>query len=136
MLVFGGWRASVVLGYALAAAVAVSRVMVQAHSWSEVGSGFALGAAASGLALWTAPMPTLRLARWLPAALVGWAVLGVAAAPPSRTHDWVTQLALAQSGRAEPYRRGQMHQDQHQDQRLRQQRLGTAGAAVVSLPRH
>jgi hypothetical protein len=127
----GGQRATVVLGYALAAAIAVSRVMVQAHSWSEAGSGFALGAAASGLALWAGQTPPLRLARWLPVVLACWVTLGVTAAPPSRTHDWVTRLALAQSGRTEPYRRAQMHHEQ----RLRQQRLGAAGAPAVSLLR-
>jgi hypothetical protein len=60
------------------------------------------------------------------AAVLAWGLLGVTAAPPSRTHDWVTQLALAQSGRSQPYRRWQMHQDyrQRQDHRLRPPVLG------------
>ena len=128
----GGRRASVLLGYALAAAVAASRVVVQAHSWSEVSAGFALGAAASGLALASGSLPAPRLARWLPVALASWALLGVLGAPPSRTHDWVTRFALAQSGRATPYRRSQMHRDQ----RLRQQRGSPPVAPAVSLPLH
>lgn len=102
----------VLAGYALAAAVAVSRVMVQAHSWSEVVTGFALGAAASAFALGGGrPLPALRGVRWLPLALLlAFALLGVAGAPPSRTHDWVTRLALAQSGRSQPYQRWQLHQ--------------------------
>jgi membrane-associated phospholipid phosphatase len=100
------------LGYGLAAMVAVSRVQVGAHSWSEVLSGFALGAVCSGGALWAAPIPALRLARWVPLGLLAWAATGVLAAPPSQTHDLVTRLALAQSGRSQPYHRWEMHRDQ------------------------
>lgn len=123
-------RGLLVLGYALAAAVAVSRVMVNAHSWSEVIAGFALGGLCSGLALWLAPLPALRLARWAPALLVVWALAGVVAAPPPTTHDLVTRLALAQSGRAQPYHRWEMHRDH----RLRLLRLAspTAGAAPAA----
>ncbi len=122
----GRWQtASLVLGYSLAAAVAVSRVMVGVHSWSEVAAGFALGASASGLALLSAQVPAVRIPRWVPAAVLAWGTLGVAAAPPSRTHDWVTQLALAQSGCNQPYQRWQMHQDhrRHQDKRQHQDKL-------------
>ena len=110
-------------GFVLAGAVALSRVMVGAHSWSEVLAGFALGAAASALALrWAGALPPLRSARWVPAALLGWALLGVVGAPPSRTHDWVTRLALAQSGRTEPFRRWQTRHPLHEHPALRQQR--------------
>jgi membrane-associated phospholipid phosphatase len=131
-----GQRAGAGLGYALAAAVAVSRVMVQAHSWSEVGAGFALGAAASGAVLWTAPMPPLRFGRWLPAALLGWGLLGVLGPPTLPTHGWVTRLALAQSGRDQPYRRDQMHPTQPPDPPRDRQapRSGVNGAAALSHP--
>ena len=124
-------------GFALAGAVALSRVMVGAHSWSESVAGFALGAAASVLALrWAGALPALRSARWVPAALLGWALLGVVGAPPSRTHDWVTRLALAQSGRSEPFRRWQMHHPLRQHPALRQQREpplhGGAGRPLAS----
>ena len=109
-------RGLLVLGYALAAGVAVSRVMVNAHSWSEVIAGFALGALCSALALSIAPLPALRLARWAPALLVVWALAGVVAAPPSVSHDLVTRLALAQSGRAQPYHRWELHRDHHRRQ--------------------
>lgn len=66
-------RRGVLAGGALAVLVAVSRVQVGAHSWSEV--------------------------------LAGLLVLGVAWAPASRTHDWVTRLALASSGRSVPFQR-------------------------------
>jgi membrane-associated phospholipid phosphatase len=104
-------RALLALGVALAAAVAVSRVRVQAHSWSEVAAGWALGMAVSALALRAGPWPALPLARWLPLLLAAWLLAGIVTAPPSRTHDWVTRLALAQSGRAQPYQRWQLHRD-------------------------
>ena len=108
-----GWRAAA--GYGLAVAVALSRVMVHAHSISEALGGLVLGAAASAWVLCATPPAPLRLPRWLAPALLAWALLGVAVAPPSRTHGWVTRLALAISGRAVPYQRGQMHRD-HQPQ--------------------
>ncbi len=106
------WRAvGVVAGYGLAAAVAVSRVMVGAHSWSEVLAGFALGSLASAVVLRGGQLPRLALQRWAPVALLAWLVLTVGQAPPPRTHDWVTRLSLASSGRPIPYSRSQMHRD-------------------------
>ncbi|MDT7833895.1 phosphatase PAP2 family protein [Aquabacterium sp. OR-4] len=96
-----GWLA----GYALAVLVAVSRVQVGAHSWSEVLAGLALGAAASGVVLARGHWPRLALTRLAPLALGAVLALGVARAPASRTHDWVTRLALASSGRTEPFQR-------------------------------
>ncbi|OYU78892.1 MAG: phosphatidic acid phosphatase [Burkholderiales bacterium PBB5] len=94
------------LGALLAALVAVSRVMVGAHSWSEVAAGFALGGAVSAAALWRPSLPRQPLWRGVPLLLAAWGVLGTAAAPPSRTHDWVTRLALAAARREQPFLRG------------------------------
>ncbi len=118
-----GWLAA---GYTLAGAVAVSRVMVGAHSWSEVVAGAALGALSSGVALAVARLPAARLARWVPVALVGCGLVAVAAAPPSRSHDLVTRLALVQSGRAQPYQRWELLRDH----RLRQPRTGLPGGSL------
>lgn len=109
-----GWS----LGLALAALVAVSRVAVGAHSWSEVLAGLALGASASALARLAGPLPHTRLphtrlARWPALALLGLLPLAVAWAPPSRTHDWVTRLALAASGRPVAHQRWQQRQSPH-----------------------
>ena len=106
-----GRRWLLLAAYALAAAVAVSRVMVDAHSWSEVVSGMALGSAASAVALSRRRWPALRLARWAPLLMLGWALLAVAGAPPSRTHDMVTRLSLALADRPHPYRRAQLHSE-------------------------
>ncbi len=110
-----GWQtAALAAGFGLAGTVAVSRVMVLAHSWSEVLAGFALGGGVSLMALYAGPMPTWRLPPWVPAAVLAWAALGVAGAPPSRTHDWVTKMALLQSGRSQPYKRCEMQLDYQQ----------------------
>ncbi|MBC7728060.1 MAG: phosphatase PAP2 family protein, partial [Microbacteriaceae bacterium] len=120
-------------GYLLAGAVAVSRVMVGAHSWSEVVAGAALGAISSGVVLASHRMPAARLARWLPVALVAWGLVAVAAAPPSTTHDLVTRLALAQSGRAQPYHRWEM-QREYRLHPLRGDRGHPAGGDRMHLP--
>jgi hypothetical protein len=75
----------------------------------EVLAGLAVGGAASAWALQAGRWPALTLGRWVPVALLGWALLGVAGAPPSRTHGWVTELALALSGQAQPHQRWPRH---------------------------
>ena len=109
-------RCVLLLGYLLALAVAVSRVKVGAHSVSEVASGYLLGAAASALALQAGRWPALHLARWMPVALLAWALVAVVGAPASRTHDAVTRLSLALSGRAQPYQRWELHRDHQRRQ--------------------
>ena len=106
-----GQRRVLIVGYLLALAVAVSRVALGAHSVSEVVAGFGLGAAASATALRAGRWPALQLARWMPLLLRGWAVVAVGGAPASRTHDAVTQLSLALSGRAKAYQRWELHRD-------------------------
>lgn len=107
----GRWppRSAVAAGFALAAVVAVSRVVVDAHSTSEVVAGFALGGAASGAVLAGAGFPPQPAPRWLPLLLAGWLATTPAGAPPSRTHGWVTHWALALSGHAAPYTRVDLH---------------------------
>lgn len=119
------------LGYGLALLVAVSRVQVGAHSASEVVAGFALGGLASAWALRAGRWPALPVARWIPALLLAWAALGVGGAPPSRTHDLVTRLALAISGRSQAYQRRDLHHQHHQHQQNPQQR---AEPGVLPLP--
>lgn len=117
-------RAGWWLGWALAVLVAVSRVQVQAHSWSEVLTGFALGAAAAlatGAALRQGRWPAPRWWTALPVALLGWSALTVSAAPPSRSHDAVTHLALAISGHRAPFHRSHLG------------RRGVAAPAAASL---
>lgn len=104
--------AGFIVGALLALAVAVSRLELHAHSLSEVVAGVALGALVSALALDAKRAPRLPLPRALAFVLLGAVALATLAAPPARTHDAVTRLALALSGRPQPYTRWQMHRDQ------------------------
>ena len=108
----GARGAGLAAGAALALAVTVSRVVLGAHSSSEAAAGLLLGGAVSAVALAAGPMPRLRLPPAFALALLAAVSFAVAEAPPSRTHDWVTRLALAVSGRPQPYTRWQMHRDQ------------------------
>jgi len=101
-------RAEVVAGCALALLIGVSRVVVGAHSPSEVLAGLLLGGAASAVALSFAHTPNARVPLLLPIGLAAWLAITPAAAPPSQTHGMVTRLALALSGRTEPHTRDDM----------------------------
>jgi len=96
-------------GLVLALAVAVSRVPVRAHSWSEVLSGAALGLAATVATLGWAHAPRIRLSAWLPLLVAAGLSVGVVQAPPSRTHGWVIALALELAGHQEPWTRARLH---------------------------
>jgi len=93
------------LGLAVAAAIAWSRVPIGAHSWSEVISGFALGATATWYSLRDTPTRLPRSAMWWVtiALLIG--ALVPLTMPDLRTHDIVVQLATWLSGREHPFHR-------------------------------
>jgi hypothetical protein len=100
------WRVPAVGGaYTLAAVIALSRLATGAHSPSEVVVGYLLGAAASALAMVLGAMPRREAPRVIVVALLAWMVATPAGAPPSRTHGWVTAIALSLSGRPAPYTR-------------------------------
>ena len=95
-------------GVALALLVGVSRVAVEAHSWSEVMAGWLVGGAATAVAATVDRAPPTRHTLWLPVMMCLWLGSTLTAAPPSTTHGWVTRLALAVSGRNEPYTRADL----------------------------
>ena len=102
------WRwPALACGALLAAALAVSRVVVDAHSVSESVAGVLVGGAASAWALSRAGLVPVRLPWWAPLAVALWFACLPAVAPPSTTHAIVTRLALALSGHERPYVRGQ-----------------------------
>lgn len=101
-------RAGLAVGVALALLVGVSRVMVDAHSASEIVAGWVVGGVAVSLVLRTAPMPSARLPLWLPVVVSLWLGTASAQAPPSITHDLVTRWSLALSGRPQAYTRSDM----------------------------
>lgn len=106
------WRAlGLCAGAMLAALVGISRLMVDAHSVSEVLAGLALGLTASSLTLRFARPAVDRAAAtpgWVPALVAAWLMVLPHSAPASRTHDLVTKLALSLSGRQVPYQRSDL----------------------------
>jgi membrane-associated phospholipid phosphatase len=97
--------AAALLGYILAALVAVSRVMVGVHSSSEALAGFVLGSLVSGTVLLSA-LPTRRIAPGLLSlALAFWLVIAPLQMPTSKTHGLITRLAMQLSNRSQPYSR-------------------------------
>ena len=99
----------VVLGAALALAIGFSRLVVHAHSVSEVAAGLALGGSVSAVAMLRAHTPRLHGSGWLSIAVAGWLALTPGSAPASQAHPMVTRLALALSGHAQPYVRADLH---------------------------
>ncbi|WP_428421198.1 phosphatase PAP2 family protein [Methylibium sp.] len=97
-------------GYALAALVSLSRVIIGAHSGSEVVLGFAVGAAASAtaLALETRQPPPIPR-HWLWLGLAAWLTLMPVVAAPSGTHGMVQRLAKKLSDRDQLYTRADLH---------------------------
>jgi membrane-associated phospholipid phosphatase len=106
-------------GYLLAIVIAFSRLVVQAHSASEAIAGFALGSAASGVALWRAEAPHTHAPKLLLAATLVWLTLGPAGAPPSPAHGMVTRLSLFLSGHSQPYTRQMMMERYRLEQQQR-----------------
>lgn len=104
-------RLAIALGYLLAVAVAVSRVVVGVHSSSEVVAGFMLGATASALALRATQAPARLPPPWLLTAVAAWLMVWPLGGPMSPAHDIVTSLALRLSGNSTPYTREDMHRD-------------------------
>ncbi len=103
-------RGAAAVGMALAAVVAWSRVATAAHSAPEALAGFLLGSMASGCVLACGDFAAMRpRPRWLPLLMTVWLLATPGVAPPSRTHDMVTRLALALSGHARPYTRADLH---------------------------
>ena len=102
------WPLGLAIGVALALLVGLSRVMVDAHSWSEVVAGLLVGSAVTWWAARAERAPPARHSLWLPVVVCIWLGTTLPNAPPSPTHGWVTQLALAVSGRDQPYTRADL----------------------------
>ncbi len=99
------------LGLLLAVLIAISRVVVDAHSVSEAVSGHCLGLLASAFSLRVAFRSRLAdraVPGWAPALAVSWLLVLPLSAPASITHDLVTRLALSLSGRDTPYQRSDL----------------------------
>ena len=99
-------RVAILVGSALAVAVAVSRVVLSTHSVAEVVAGFMLGSLVAALVIPRKRRDAGTSAfRW--AALAGVLVLGIVPGPgdSDEAHGLVVRLALQLSGRSEPVTR-------------------------------
>lgn len=119
------------LGFGLAAMIAYSRLKVGAHSPAESIAGFLIGGTASLLSLRVSQPAELRAAPplWLPVGIMAALLLLPVGAPKSRSHDWVIQLSMKLSGRAQPFVRGDL---QRQRQALP---LNAAASSSLALRR-
>jgi membrane-associated phospholipid phosphatase len=99
-------RGAVAFGVALALAIGVSRLMLAAHSVSEVIAGAALGFAVAYTAIPREPVVNRRYQlRWL--ALCALIAMGAASriGDSEEAHGLVTTIALALSGHSVPFTR-------------------------------
>jgi membrane-associated phospholipid phosphatase len=104
-----GWqKMAVVFSFALVIAIGISRLMVGAHSVSEVLAGLLLGSAASAFAMAHVGLPRATLNFYVPLVVVVWLVVAPLQAPQYQTHSLVTRLALLLSGHEKPYTRSEM----------------------------
>ena len=104
------WRwVGLAVGIALAGLIGISRLMVGAHSPSEVLIGLAVGGGVTAAALAQSRWPRVMPPLWMPVILSLWLGITPAHAPASPAHGWVTALALAVSGRQTPYTREDLH---------------------------
>lgn len=111
-----------VVAFAFATLVAVSRHAVDAHSWSEIVLGWALGAGASLAAMRAlGPGTDFTLPPVLGLVIVGWLALVPHEQPLLASHQIVTRVSLQLSGRTHPYTRADLH-------RAREQRAALAQA--------
>lgn len=97
-------------GVLLALVIAVSRVKVRAHSPADalLGGVLGLAAAAATLAVIWRHGVGAGFPLWAPVLILVWFLATPSWAPRSRSHDLVTKLSLAVSGRPLPYTRAQM----------------------------
>jgi membrane-associated phospholipid phosphatase len=128
-------QAGALAGVALALAVGLSRLMVDAHSVSEVLAGVLVGGWAGVLAFRLGALRP-RFSGWLAPLLGLWLLSTPLVAPPSQSHSMVTRLALALSGHSSPYTRQGMRARalQRAPQRPALQSAGAPSATTAALP--
>ena len=105
------------IGLVLALLVGISRVVVGAHSWSEVLAGCLLGIMVTAIVVSRYGLPQARPSRsplaawWLPVVcLIGLSAV-LAASSSFSSHTRITRLPLALAGHALPYTRADMARD-------------------------
>ena len=103
------------VGLAIVILVGGSRVMLGAHSWSEVAAGWCLGALVSGTGLilmrGSGPYRRVPFAMrcFIAMALMGMIFMNRSMAEALPSHTWEVQLALVLSGHERPFQRCDLH---------------------------
>ena len=101
-------RAAMILSFVLVILVCVSRIMVMAHSVSEVVAGFLVGSAVSAYAFGQIGMPRAKVKFYVPLILALWLTVTPLQTPQIPTHSMVTHLALLLSGHTKPHTRTEL----------------------------
>jgi membrane-associated phospholipid phosphatase len=96
---------AVALGFGLALVVGISRIVVGAHSLSEVVAGLLLGSMVSAMALTRAELPRFAMGPTIPVVVALWLLLSPVQTPQLPTHSFVTRLSLVLSGNKLPHTR-------------------------------
>ena len=92
-------------GWGLALLVGISRIVVGAHSLSEVMAGLLLGGAVSACVIALAHLPRAVIGPVVPVLVAVWLLVMPIHAPPLETHGLVTWLSLKLSGHQAAYTR-------------------------------
>ena len=112
----GRWGAAG-MGMALALLIGVSRIVVGAHSWSEVLAGWLLGSLVTVFVLSRYGIPPARSSRWSalawlpPVVCVLFVWLTLVWSSSFNSHRVITHFSLALTGHAGPYTRADMVRD-------------------------
>jgi membrane-associated phospholipid phosphatase len=101
-------RVSVMLSFVLVFLICMSRIMVGAHSMSEVLAGLLVGIAVNAYALAHVGLPRAELKYHLTLVMVIWLVVAPLQTPQVPTHSLVKRLTLVLSGHAKPHTREEM----------------------------
>jgi membrane-associated phospholipid phosphatase len=101
-------KLTLIFSVVLVVLVGVSRVVVGAHSGSEVLAGLLMGALVVASVLLRNQLAHAAMSYWVPAIVVIWLMLAPVHAPQLPTHALVTRLALYLSGHPYPYTRLEM----------------------------
>jgi membrane-associated phospholipid phosphatase len=106
-----GQRWALAIGFILAFLVGVSRVLVGAHSSSEVIAGLLLGGGVSIAALTLAQRPRAVMGSTVTALTAAWFLIMPIQAPESPTHALVTRLSLSLAEKKLPFTRSELLQE-------------------------
>jgi membrane-associated phospholipid phosphatase len=105
----GGQKIAIAAGFMLALLVGISRLVVGAHSVSEVLAGLLLGGAVSTLTILHTRLPRDLIAGpVIPIIACAWLIIMPVQGPPTQTHSMVTRLSLSLAGTTVAHTRNEL----------------------------